>query len=292
MGIFGLFSSKKYGYSEDELEQIVYNADQGNKTAAAMVGEMFRRGMSSEEHNAVRRKAYGPRTEMGDPDAQYWMGLLSSKSPADSFKWYSLAAEQGHVASMKSLALGYCSATNEEGSTMLGFGYDPKKEVYWLTKAAEAGDADAMCTLALNYTIGEGVEKDLEECRKWYARAADLGYPKAYLGMAELHKMSPYYDREKAICYLKKAAEKSDVDTVVSAAQSLGMMYGGCYVFGGEPYSGADPHEALYWLCQAYIVGDNPYYKEYIQKLCNATGLAIPDEQWKQWVVEARSRVI
>lgn len=292
MGIWGLFSNKKYGYSEDELERIVYNADHGNEMAAATVREMFRRGMSSEEHNAIRRKVYRPRAEMGDPDAQHWMGLLSSKSPADSFKWYSLAAEQGHVASMKSLALGYCSVTNEDGALMPGFGYDPKKEIYWLTKAAEAGDADAMCTLALNYKIGEGVEKDLEECRKLYTRAADLGNPKGYLGLAELYKDPPYMDYGKAIPLFKKAAEKADADTVSSAALSLGMHFGGSYVFDTKPNTGSDPDAALYWLCQAYIVGDNPYCKEYIQKLCNATGLTIPDEQWNRWLVEARSRVI
>ena len=290
MGLFD-FMGRKYGYSRRALRQIIYEADQGNARAEEALQHLFARGMSSDEHNKIRRETYEPEAIKGSADAQYWMGLLSIKCPDDSLKWFSLAAQQGHIESMKSLALGYSMVTNSEGSPIAGFGYQPEKELFWYTRAAEAGDPNAMCSLGMSYKLGEGVEKKPEESLRRYTRAANLGYFKAYLRLAELYRTPQFYNQEKAIYFYKKAAEKGDVDMISLAAQALGMIYGGCYVFGLEPSAESNPSAALYWLCQAYILDSRDDYKEYINKLCDATGLNIDNEVWKEWLAEAHVRL-
>jgi hypothetical protein len=43
--------------------------------------------------------------------------------------------------------------------------------VHWFRQAAEQGLAGSQTTLAMMYQEGRGVEKDLQEARKWYMRA-------------------------------------------------------------------------------------------------------------------------
>jgi TPR repeat protein len=46
-----------------------------------------------------------------------------------------------------------------------------EKAVSWFTRAAEQGMAGSQTTLAMMYQTGNGVEKDPEQARKWYAMA-------------------------------------------------------------------------------------------------------------------------
>lgn len=55
MGLFD-FLGRKYGYSRRALRQIIYEADQGNARAEEALQHLFARGMSSDEHNKIRRE--------------------------------------------------------------------------------------------------------------------------------------------------------------------------------------------------------------------------------------------
>ena len=46
------------------------------------------------------------------------------------------------------------------------------KALCWTRRAAEHGDRDGQYNLATLYENGEGVEKDLEEAKRWYLLAA------------------------------------------------------------------------------------------------------------------------
>ncbi|AJC49140.1 sel1 repeat family protein [Allofrancisella guangzhouensis] len=81
------------------------------------------------------------------------------------------------------------------------------KEFYNLEKIAEAGDVYAI------YYLGEYYYEDKEytEALKYFYKAADAGYGKAYYKLATLYYNEEQdgvsYDKEKAIKYYKKAAE-------------------------------------------------------------------------------------
>jgi TPR repeat protein len=45
------------------------------------------------------------------------------------------------------------------------------KAVEWFKKAAEQGMTGSMATLGMMYKEGNGVEKNVEEARKWYKLA-------------------------------------------------------------------------------------------------------------------------
>lgn len=80
--------------------------------------------------------------------------------------WISLA-EQGDVASQKSLAVMY-----EDGE---GVGQDSAKALFWYQKAALQGDVNSQLLLAMSYCHGDGVAKDLKQCAKWAKMAKDSG---------------------------------------------------------------------------------------------------------------------
>jgi TPR repeat protein len=48
--------------------------------------------------------------------------------------------------------------------------------VVYYRAAAEQGDARGVAGLAEMYAKGEGVEKDLDESRKYYTEAAEMGH--------------------------------------------------------------------------------------------------------------------
>ena len=48
-----------------------------------------------------------------------------------------------------------------------GVSRNPEQAVYWFRKGAENGDEDACLSLSLCYLTGTGVEKNLEESKKW-----------------------------------------------------------------------------------------------------------------------------
>jgi hypothetical protein len=49
---------------------------------------------------------------------------------------------------------------------------DDVQAAHWFRLAAEGGLAGAQVTLASLYEQGRGVEKDLEEAKRWYAKAS------------------------------------------------------------------------------------------------------------------------
>jgi len=115
--------------------------------------------------------------ELGNAKAQYDLGNVCSWNGGgarggvgdrkESVKWYTMAAEQGHVEAQ--FRLGICYRQGE------GVDRDEKEGVKWLTKSAEQGNADAQFWLGNCYEYGAGVDKDLKEAVKWYTQAAEQG---------------------------------------------------------------------------------------------------------------------
>jgi len=114
--------------------------------------------------------------ELGNANAQYDLGNVFRRNGGvrggvgdrkESVKWYTMAAEQGHVEAQ--FWLGVCYRQGE------GVDRDDREGVKWLTKSAEQGNAGAQCSLGNYYAYGYGADKDLKEAAKWYTKAAEQG---------------------------------------------------------------------------------------------------------------------
>ena len=98
----------------------------------------------------------------------YYSGKYFVKSYRESFKYFSMAAEQGNPDAQYQLGCFY-----RDGVT--GIKKDPQKAVSFFEKAASQKHADAQFALAICYTHGIGVEKDLAKAAEWFKEAADSG---------------------------------------------------------------------------------------------------------------------
>ncbi len=110
----------------------------------------------------------------GDAQAQYFLGWMTDNGlgpthldPAAAFRWYKLAAEQGHneaqFAVARALGIGRGTSRNMA------------EAMVWLRRSADAGQAPAMMALAVMLDEGRGVARDPEAALAWERRAADAG---------------------------------------------------------------------------------------------------------------------
>ena len=114
------------------------------------------------------------KAKQGDVRAQHNLGRIYrgnkevtqevAQDYAESVKWYTKAAEQGHARAQAWLGVMYS----------LGFGVnrDYKAAAKWYRKAADQGDPLGQLRLASFYSQGKGVAKNLKEAEKWYLKSA------------------------------------------------------------------------------------------------------------------------
>ncbi len=201
-----IFRSLKSGNSsEDEIAAIVEAADNGDPSANAKLGRYFDNGLTDEKYNEIRRKVYLPKALKGDPNAQYWIGLLgavssNTRNADETLSWWTKAAENGNTEAMMALSFEY------SGDGVLKLREDKEKARYWLAKAAET-DPKAMVDLGLDYHVG----KNYDEALALYIKAGNIGCGQtkveAYKGIAWIYgdKSFAGYDPEREKEYLLKA---------------------------------------------------------------------------------------
>jgi TPR repeat protein len=114
------------------------------------------------------------KAKQGDARAQYSLGWIYrgnkdipndvAQDYAESVKWYTKAAEQGHARAQAWLGVMYD----------LGWGVsqDYKAGAKWYRKAADQDNALGQLRLASFYSQGKGVAKNLKEAEKLYLRSA------------------------------------------------------------------------------------------------------------------------
>lgn len=158
---------------------------------------------------SVRTKA-----DAGDAEAQTLFGLLllhkwgTSGSYEEAARYFRLAAAQDHAFARYQLAkltfagLGTPRSLEQgaallrqaaeggipEAQWMLSYHlqsgelaspYDPEEGFQWLLKAVSQDNAEACFNLGYCYRVGIGTPTNLDESRKWFHRAADLGFTQA-----------------------------------------------------------------------------------------------------------------
>jgi uncharacterized protein len=115
-------------------------------------------------------------------------GEFVERDPAEAHRWFLRAANQGHVQAELALANQFLDGRGTPRDNAQAFG--------WYKKAAEGGDMTAQYVAGSFYERGgDGVERNINVARAYYAAAAAQGDPAAklkYLQLSqELEKQRP-----------------------------------------------------------------------------------------------------
>ncbi|MCC8393403.1 sel1 repeat family protein [Paraburkholderia sp. MMS20-SJTR3] len=106
-------------------------------------------------------------------------GEFVARDPVEAHRWFLKAAEQGHVQAELALANQFLDGR--------GTGRDNKQAFVWYKKAAQGGDMTAQYVTGSFYERGgDGVDRNLNVARAYYAAAAAQGDPAARLKYQQL----------------------------------------------------------------------------------------------------------
>ncbi|SDF85599.1 tetratricopeptide repeat protein [Paraburkholderia phenazinium] len=106
-------------------------------------------------------------------------GEFVGRDPVEAHRWFLKAAQQGHVQAELALANQFLDG---RGTTR-----DNRQAFFWYKKAAEGGDMTAQYVAGSFYERGgDGVDKNLNVARAYYAAAAAQGDPAAKLKFQQL----------------------------------------------------------------------------------------------------------
>ena len=186
-----------------------------------------RSGNSSMEtwYRNRRQKAAKPNTaigeiqaaaEKGDADSQYELGVIYQGGrgvPQDMTKakqWFTQAAQKGHARAQYALALLYRS---EDGG-------DVSQSLKWQRQSAQGGYAEAQYGLGLLYANGQYLQRDPEQAREWFQRAAAQGHVAANLVLLSTQSAGTATAATEAT---PTAAEPSAGNTAADAASDAAL---------------------------------------------------------------------
>jgi len=221
---------KKSSVSKD-LINLVRARDNGEEWAMKKLAELCGNELVTiPELCEARIIIYQAAAKRGNKDARYWMGFsLQIIDPQASFKWLLDLAREGDTRAMKAIANGF--------SILAYYGEDPEKELYWHLEAAKLGDAEAQFEAGRDYHLKQEYEKAWE----WYEKAANQGFVRAVLGLAELaikhgddrknevRKKYNYDFQNPAMQEELKAAMKQSQNNYAGAAELLDDIIDGKY---------------------------------------------------------------
>jgi TPR repeat protein len=169
-------------------------AAHGNRLAEFNYAMMLLNGEGGAADVSEGRKWLRKAADANMSHAQYVYGKMYDdgdfvdRDPAEAHQWFLKAAKQGHVQAELALANQFLDGR--------GIGRDNKQAFYWYKKAAEGGDMTAQYVTGSFYERGgDGVPKNLNVARAYYAAAAAQGDPVARLKFqqlsAQLQKNAP-----------------------------------------------------------------------------------------------------
>ena len=163
-------------------------ADQGHSTAQYYLGNMYATGRGVSKNNKTAEYWYLKAANQGHSTAQYNLGKMYRYGKGDEILqdydetifWYRQAAKQGHYMSilyLEDLLIDIGRNTSKDDSNILE----------WLKKSANSGKHEAQEDLAVRYFNGNGVDKNLDEAKRWFKKASDQGNQSAknYLNIIE-----------------------------------------------------------------------------------------------------------
>ena len=212
--------SSTQAFNQNDMAQIIQEANQGNVKAQYTLGNIYHKAMGVPVNETEAVKWYRKAAEQGHAEAQNQLGDMLShgfgvqKDPIEAMTWYRKAAEQGNTLAQKSLGDMYFYSEVETP--------DYIEAAKWYRKAAEQGDVEAQMRTGDMYYLPKGVAQDFAEAMKWYRKAAEQDFTPAKVALGDM-----YYngdgtpqDFAEAIKWYRQVAEHR-VDVQVK----LGDMY-------------------------------------------------------------------
>lgn len=167
------------------LKEFRAAADRGNRLAEFNYAMMLLNGEGGSANVDEGRKWLLKAAEANMSHAQYVYGKMYddgdfvTRDPAVAHQWFLKAAEQGHVQAELALANQFLDGR--------GTPRDNSRAFFWYKKAAEGGDMTAQYVTGSFYERGgDGVERNLNVARAYYAAAAVQGDPAARLKYQDL----------------------------------------------------------------------------------------------------------
>ena len=141
--------------------------------------------------------------EKGDPKAQFKLGTVYHlhfkewgvvQDHQEALKWYTKAAEKGHIVALRNLGNMYFGINNY------------REALKWYTKAAEKGNTDALRNLAFMYIREYGVQKNLKKGLRLVLLAAQQDHALAQYNLGRT--MNSHERYEEAYYWLNLAKKK------------------------------------------------------------------------------------
>lgn len=216
-------------------------------------------------------KNLSARVQQGDPEAEFWLGMLYADGravPKDKARSENLL--------LQSAEKGYAPAEYRVG--MMFYPQDIPKAEKWLLAAAGHGNAEAQMWLGAAYEQQWFGITDLQEAQKWYRKAAEQGQPDAQteLGMMYEQGDGVPQDYVAAVGWYRKAAEHfPNLGGAGQGRNHLGLLY----LQGlGVP---TDYVQAFLW----FSVSGNESDREYVRSLMTAKQMEEAQRltaEWKQ----------
>jgi TPR repeat protein len=160
-------------------------AERGSRLAEFNYAMMLLNGEGSTANVDEGKKWLRKAADAGMSHAQYVYGRMYDdgefvgRDPAEAHMWFLKAAKQGHVQAELALANQFLDGR--------GTSRDNQQAFYWYKKAAEGGDMTAQYVTGSFYERGgDGVARNLNVARAYYAAAAAQGDPAARLKYQQL----------------------------------------------------------------------------------------------------------
>lgn len=285
--------SERVNKIDTNFINLVKALDNGEEWAARKFDEMWESNDPTlfPRMDKARIEIYSDAARMGDPKAQYWLGLsLRRTDMQESLKWLMPLANHGNIDAMIGIALGY----TEFG----GFGDNPEQYRYWYMQAAKAGDPEAQATIGLEYTI----EQKYDEALKWHKQAAQQRNSKGAAGVAKCYESLrdrlpiDYYfqnaEEQKRLeqeynniienAYIDAANWAQNVDQQSTAFSGLGHFYYRELL--SKPDSDC-AKRAAYFLYVAYLSG-NEYELKWFEEVVSKFNLYVNTADIEGWAAK------
>lgn len=127
-----------------------------------------------------------------------------SPNEIEAFKWYKLAAENGHKNAQHVLAMRYLTGT--------GISENIDDALMWLTRFYDGVVVDAYAELGDIFAEGKLVSRNEHEAFKWYKLAADYGHVDSQRAVAQGYLSGSGVEKnlDEALVWIKKSYEDSE----------------------------------------------------------------------------------
>jgi len=145
----------------------------------------------------------------------YDYGHGVEKSPAESIKWYLMAAEQGVPLVQHDIGVKYFQGQGVEQNYL--------EAAKWWEQSANSGIADSQFNLGLMHYRGIGIPKDYVKAAKLFEAAAEQGHGNAQYSLAVMYAFgqSKTKDYATALKWFNKSAEQD----IAQAQFNLGVFH-------------------------------------------------------------------